>query len=91
MELMGCASSLRDIATGLNERGIPTARGTGTWSATQAMRVPARLITISLAGRQELPQLHSSLAVTMPSPQAGMAGEGVVIPALVAAAPPLVP
>ena len=36
------ASSLRDIATGLNERGIPTARGTGTWSATQVMRVLAR-------------------------------------------------
>jgi hypothetical protein len=32
------AMSLRDIAAGLNERGIPTARGTGTWSATQVMR-----------------------------------------------------
>jgi len=36
------AMSLRDIAAGLNERGIPTARGTGTWSATQVMRVLAR-------------------------------------------------
>ena len=36
------ASSLRDIATGLNGRGIPTARGNGTWSATQVMRVLAR-------------------------------------------------
>jgi Recombinase len=36
------ATSLRAIAAGLNERGIPTARGTGTWSATQVMRVLAR-------------------------------------------------
>jgi DNA invertase Pin-like site-specific DNA recombinase len=36
------AASLRAIAAGLNERGIPTARGTGTWSATQVMRVLAR-------------------------------------------------
>ena len=36
------ATSLRAIATGLNERGIPTARGTGSWSATQVMRVMAR-------------------------------------------------
>jgi hypothetical protein len=36
------ATSLRAIAAGLNERGIPTARGTGTWSATQVMRVMAR-------------------------------------------------
>ena len=41
---------------------------------------------------QEAPsQLHSSLAVTMPSPQAGVAGDGVVIPALVAAGPPFDP
>jgi len=37
------------------------------------------------------PQLHSSLAGTTPSPQAGIALEGVVIPVLVAAAPPCVP
>jgi DNA invertase Pin-like site-specific DNA recombinase len=36
------ATSLREIAAGLNERGIPTARGTGSWSATQVMRVLAR-------------------------------------------------
>ena len=36
------AAPLRAIAAGLNERGIPTARGTGTWSATQVMRVLAR-------------------------------------------------
>ena len=36
------ATSLRAIAAGLNERGIPTASGTGTWSATQVMRVLAR-------------------------------------------------
>ncbi|MGE8128865.1 recombinase family protein [Methylobacterium sp. NPDC080182] len=35
------AVSLRDIATALNERGIPTARG-GTWSAVQVQRVLAR-------------------------------------------------
>ena len=35
------AKSLRAIAAGLNERGIPTARGT-TWSATQVMRVLER-------------------------------------------------
>ena len=29
------------IAPGLNERGMPTARGTGPWSATQVMRVLA--------------------------------------------------
>jgi hypothetical protein len=32
----------RHIADGLNERGIPTARGSGKWSATQVMRVLAR-------------------------------------------------
>ena len=36
------ATSLRAIAAGLNERGIPTARGAGTWSAAQVMRVLAR-------------------------------------------------
>jgi DNA invertase Pin-like site-specific DNA recombinase len=36
------ATSLRAIAAGLNERAIPTARGTGSWSATQVMRVLAR-------------------------------------------------
>ena len=33
------ATSLRAIAAALNERGIPTARGTGEWTATQVMRV----------------------------------------------------
>lgn len=32
------ASSLRALAAGLNERGIPTARG-GGWSAVQVQRV----------------------------------------------------
>jgi DNA invertase Pin-like site-specific DNA recombinase len=33
------ATSLRQIAAGLNERGIPTARGEGQWSAVQVQRV----------------------------------------------------
>ena len=33
------AGSLRAIAEGLNEAGIPTARGHRQWSATQAKRV----------------------------------------------------
>lgn len=37
----GGASSLREIAAALNERGIPTARG-GLWSAVQVSRVLAR-------------------------------------------------
>ncbi|WP_354050561.1 recombinase family protein [Bradyrhizobium sp. LB12.1] len=37
------ATSLRAIAAGLNEKGIPTARGEGAWSATQVQRVMARL------------------------------------------------
>jgi hypothetical protein len=32
-------TSLRAIAAGLNEKGIPTARGDGEWSAVQVMRV----------------------------------------------------
>jgi hypothetical protein len=32
------AASLRQLAAGLNDRGIPTARG-GIWSAVQVMRV----------------------------------------------------
>jgi recombinase len=36
------AKSLNAIADGLNERGIPTARG-GHWSATQVARVLARI------------------------------------------------
>ena len=35
------ATSLRAIAGGLNERGIPTARG-GKWSAVQVSRVLER-------------------------------------------------
>ena len=37
------AASLREIAAGLNERGIPTTRGAGTWSAVQVQRVQVRL------------------------------------------------
>ncbi|MDR6302570.1 DNA invertase Pin-like site-specific DNA recombinase [Nitrobacter vulgaris] len=36
-------TSLRDIAQGLNDAGIPTARGTGKWSAVQVQRVLNRL------------------------------------------------
>lgn len=39
----GRETSLRAIADGLNERGIPTARGNGEWSAVQVQRVLARL------------------------------------------------
>jgi DNA invertase Pin-like site-specific DNA recombinase len=43
-ELMAAgAVSLRAIAAGLNERGIPTARGSGKWSAVQVQRVQVRL------------------------------------------------
>lgn len=38
----GGATSLRAIAAGLNEAGIPTARG-GEWSSSQVMRVLERL------------------------------------------------
>jgi len=37
------ATSLRAIAAGLNERGIPTARGSGAWSAVQVARVLERV------------------------------------------------
>ena len=37
----GGATSLQDIAAGLNRRGITTARG-GSWSAKQVARVLAR-------------------------------------------------
>jgi DNA invertase Pin-like site-specific DNA recombinase len=37
------ATSLRDLAAGLNEKGIPTARGAGEWSAVQVARVLERL------------------------------------------------
>jgi hypothetical protein len=36
-------TSLRGIAAALNERGIPTASGTGEWQAVQVRRVLARL------------------------------------------------
>jgi hypothetical protein len=36
-------TSLRAIAAALNERGIPTASGTGEWQAVQVRRVLARL------------------------------------------------
>jgi DNA invertase Pin-like site-specific DNA recombinase len=38
----GGATSLRAIAAGLNDRGIPTARG-GEWSSPQVMRILERL------------------------------------------------
>jgi DNA invertase Pin-like site-specific DNA recombinase len=38
------AASLRAIADGLNQRGIPTARGNAVWSATQVARVLARAV-----------------------------------------------
>jgi hypothetical protein len=37
------AASLRAIAAALNERGIPTARGNGEWSAVQVSRVLERI------------------------------------------------
>jgi DNA invertase Pin-like site-specific DNA recombinase len=37
------ATSLRAIAAGLNEQGIPTAKGNGQWSAVQVQRVLARI------------------------------------------------
>jgi DNA invertase Pin-like site-specific DNA recombinase len=37
------ATSLRAIAAGLNEAGIPTARGGGAWSAVQVARVLERM------------------------------------------------
>jgi len=36
------ATSLRAIVAGLNQRGIPTAQGTGSWSRTQVTRVMSR-------------------------------------------------
>jgi DNA invertase Pin-like site-specific DNA recombinase len=36
-------TSLREIAAGLNEQGIPTARGGGIWSAVQVARVLQRI------------------------------------------------
>ena len=36
-------TSLRALATGLNDRGIPTARGSGQWSAVQVARVLERI------------------------------------------------
>lgn len=36
------AASLRAISAGLNERKLPTARGCGSWSATQVARVMSR-------------------------------------------------
>lgn len=37
--------SATEIARGLMARGIPTARGESTWSATQVTRIEARLLT----------------------------------------------
>jgi DNA invertase Pin-like site-specific DNA recombinase len=39
----GGATSLRAIAAGLNEQGIPTSRDAGAWNAMQVSRVLARL------------------------------------------------
>jgi DNA invertase Pin-like site-specific DNA recombinase len=39
----GKAMSLRTIAAALNEKRIPTARGTGEWTATQVVRVLERI------------------------------------------------
>jgi hypothetical protein len=36
------AATLREIAAGLNERGVPTARGIGNWSRAQVNRVMSR-------------------------------------------------
>jgi hypothetical protein len=36
-------TSLRAIAAALNERGIPTAAGSGQWQAAQVQRVLARM------------------------------------------------
>jgi hypothetical protein len=36
-------TSLAGIAAALNERGIPTASGRGTWQAVQVSRVLARI------------------------------------------------
>jgi hypothetical protein len=38
------ATSLRQIAAGLNAKGIPTARGEGEWTALQVKRVLKRLV-----------------------------------------------
>jgi hypothetical protein len=37
------ATSLRAIAAGLNEQGIPTSRGAGVWNAMQVSRLLERL------------------------------------------------
>ena len=60
------ASSLRGIASGLNERGIPTARG-GAWSAVQVKRVMRR------AGLK-------SLAAAGPAPSSQMGGAYALAP-----------
>jgi DNA invertase Pin-like site-specific DNA recombinase len=39
----GGAESLRAIADGLNQAGIPTARGQGNWSAMQVQRTLSRI------------------------------------------------
>jgi len=39
----GGATSLRELAAGLNKAGIPTARGQGNWSAKQVQRALARI------------------------------------------------
>jgi Recombinase len=37
-------TSLRAIAAALNERGIPTSRGQGTWQAVQVQRILTLLL-----------------------------------------------
>ena len=46
------ASSLAELADGLNERGIPTARGNGAWQPTQVARMLKRRL-MSLVGRTD--------------------------------------
>ena len=83
----------------IDRRRVPPSDGAG--SARKSIRPAVRQYLKPLhkaryekahAGAGELPgdQLHSSLAGGNP-PQVGIAGDGVVMPALVAAAPPFVP
>lgn len=46
------ASSLRQLAAGLNARGIPTARGSGGWTAPQVSRVLQRVATTARLSAQ---------------------------------------
>jgi Resolvase, N terminal domain len=87
IDLLGTIQTLEasGVDLYLDQQSIDTNRTIASAGATTS-----RLQLRSLV-RQRAFQLHSSLAVAMPSAQAGTAGEGVVMPALVAAAPPLDP